>query len=199
VFLIRLYARERKGLIAKAGSFLAGSAEIAMETSYLSVAPVLAYIFLWIVLGLFFLLKEIPLIGPFFNVVLAFGPFLLIVCSLLLCLLSISLLFFAAPTAALRAAKRIQLAQQIWHIVRERPTAAMALFLVGLTPGLAMGGLLTLAAVITNTTFSLREPSILLALEWFFVLFPFSALLSPAIVFFFNFAAESHYLLTRKS
>ncbi len=32
----------------------------------------------------------------------------------------------------------------------------------------------------------------------FFVMIPFTALLSPAVVFFFNFAAESHVLMKQQ-
>ncbi|MES2123025.1 MAG: hypothetical protein V4492_09700, partial [Chlamydiota bacterium] len=37
-----------------------------------------------------------------------------------------------------------------------------------------------------------------LSLQWFFIMLPFSALLTPALIFFFNFAAESHVLMLKK-
>ncbi|MDE3046468.1 MAG: hypothetical protein KGJ02_07480 [Verrucomicrobiota bacterium] len=198
VLLVRIYSHETKGLVLKMGRLFAGSADVAIGTSYLSLPPLLIYLLLWIALGLFFLIKEIPLIGPFFNVILAFGPFLLIFCSLLLCLLNVGLLFFVAPAAAMQSAKRLHLAQRIWQSLKLHPFASFVLFFIGLLPALAIGSLLTIAAVLTNLSFSLSEPSFALALEWFFVMLPFCALLSPTVVFFFHFSAESHQLLQRR-
>jgi hypothetical protein len=178
----------------------ASSVDIAIGTSYLSFPPILAYLCLWSLLGIFFLLKEIPFIGPFFNIIFAFGPFLLIVCSLLLCLLNFALLFFVAPIVAKISPKDfqgIEFGRRIWTMLKAKPFVSGALFIIGVLPALVVGSILTLAAVLTNVSFALAGPSFALALEWFFVMLPFSALLSPAIVFFFQFAAESHQTLRK--
>ncbi len=107
VLLIRMHMHERKGLALDFRRLLTGSLDVALSTSYLSLPPVLVYLVLWILLGVFFLLREIPFLGPFFNAIFASGPFLLIFCSLLLCLLNISLLFFLAPAAAHQSIKRV--------------------------------------------------------------------------------------------
>jgi hypothetical protein len=193
-----MYGQQAKGLARGMERLFAGSMDIAINTSYLSFPPLLAYLCVWIFLGLFFLLKEIPLIGPFFNVIFAFGPFLLIVCSLLLCLLNFCLLFFLAPAAAklsVRDFRGIEFIQRIWKSVRSKPFLSLALFMLGILPGLFMGAVLSVAAMLTNVSFALEGSSFALALEWFFVMLPFCALLSPAVVFFFQFAAESHQSL----
>jgi hypothetical protein len=195
VLLTRMYVREVKGLTLNLKRLFSGTMDIAIGTSYLSMPPIFLYLCLWIVLGLFFLLKELPLIGPFFNIVLAFGPFLLIFCSLLLCVLSIALLFFVAPAVAHHSIKRLELWLQIWKTVRERPFQSAILFFLGIIPTLLMAGLLSLAATMTNLSFALSAPSPALALEWFFMMLPFCALLTPPVIFFFHFAAESYNLL----
>jgi hypothetical protein len=149
------------------------------------------------VLGVFFLFKEIPLIGPFFNIVFVFGPFLLIFCSLLLCLANLCLLFFIAPAAAFQSIRKLEFLRRIWTFLRAKPFLSLALLFIGALPGLLIGGVLSLAAVLTNVSFSLEGPSFALALEWFFVMLPFAALLSPAIVFFFQFAGETYPYLHR--
>ncbi len=200
ILLIRMQTQETKGFTLGLGRLFAGSMDIAIGTSYLSFPPILAYLCLWIFLGLFFLLKEIPFIGPFFNIIFAFGPFLLIVCSLLLCILNFCLLFFLAPAAAklsIRDFRGIELSRRIWRSIKSKPFLSLALFIIGALPGLLIGAILSLAAVLTNISFALEGPAFALALEWFFVMLPFSALLSPAIVFFFQFAAETHQHLYR--
>jgi hypothetical protein len=197
VILVRMYIREMGGLTLNLKKILAGVLEIAIGSSYLSFPPVFAFLCLWIVLGFFLLLKEIPLIGPFFSVILAFGPFLLIFCSLLLCVLGVAVLFFVVPAVAHRSLKRLELWADVWRMLKKRPFQAAFLFALGLIPACLMAVLLTLAASIANYSFASNGPSAFLALEWFFMMIPFCALLTPPIIFFFNFAAESYLLLRR--
>ncbi len=197
VLLARMYVRDVRGLTVNLKKLFGGSIEIALGTSYLSFPPVFAYLCLWFVLGLFILLKEIPFVGPFFSIVLAFGPFLLIFTSLLICLLCVGLLFFVVPAVAHQSIKRMELWLEVWKTLKLRPFQSVFLFVIGALPVLAMGGLLTLAAMISTYSFSGNEPSIVLALEGFFVMLPFCALLTPPVIFFFHFASESYQLLRR--
>jgi hypothetical protein len=189
--LIRLYQHEVKGLSLSFGRLFAGSFNVAMGTTYLSLPPIVAYLLLWIALGFFFLLKEIPFIGPFFNVILAFGPFFLIFCSLLLVMGTVGLLFFLAPLTARSSHRRLE--WSFWHPMKEHPFHAVFLLLIALLPALVTGGLLTLAAAMTSQSFA--PPAAALPLEWFIVMIPFCALLSPSVIFFFHFAQEGHDLL----
>ncbi len=196
VLLIRIHIHEAKGLHLGFRRLLTGSIDLIMGTSYLSIPPILAYLCLWIVLGFFYLLREIPGIGDFFSVVLAFGPFLLVFSSLLLCLCNLALLFFVAPAAAFQPYKRMSLAKKIFSLFQGRILSSAALFLLALLPILLVVGLLILSAVLTNAA---PEKPLSIALEWFFVMLPFCAVLTPAVVFFFNFAAESYQLLQPKT
>lgn len=198
VLLVRIHIHEIKSLSLSLRRLIAGSVDLIMGTSYLSIPPILAYLFLWIFLGFFFLLKEIPGIGDFFSVVLASGPFLLIFSSLLLCLFNLGLLFFVAPAAAFQPMKRHSLAKRILALFQGRLLSSIALFLLALVPIALVSGLLSLSALLTN--FSLApEKSLSVAIEWFFIMLPFCAVLTPAVIFFFNFAAESYQLLQPKN
>lgn len=199
VLLARIHYHEVKHLSLSFRRLIGGSIDLIVGTSYLALPPILAYLFLWIFLGLFFLLKEIPGIGDFFSVVFSFGPFLLIFGSLLLCLLNLGLLFFVAPAAALQSLKRISLAKRVFDLLSVRLFSGLALFFIALVPIALIVGLLSIAALLTNVSFSISERSLCVALEWFFIMLPFSALLTPAVIFFFNFAAESHQLLHPRS
>ena len=193
--LARIHYHESKQLSLSFRRLIGGSLDLMIGTSYLSVPPILVYLFLWILLGLFFLLKEIPGIGDFFSVVLSFGPFLLIFGSLLLCFFNLGLLFFVAPAAALQSIKRGSLVKRVFDSLKARSFSAIALFFIAIVPTLCVAGLLCIAAMLTNVSFSISERSLSVAMEWFFIMLPFAAILSPAVVFFFNFAAESFSLL----
>jgi len=192
--LVQMYERKKECLA------LGRLASVAMKTTQLTFPPLLAYLCLWLLLGVFFLLKEIPFIGPLFNIIFAFGPFLFIVCSIVLCILNFALLFFMVPwisKVSMSHFYEIEFGRRIWASIKTRPFLSGALFLVAILPALSIGTILTLAAVLTDVSFSLDGAPFALALEWFFVMLPFSALLSPAIVFFFQFAAESHQHLRK--
>jgi hypothetical protein len=198
VLLIRLHLHEVKGLQLSFQRLVTGSLELIMGTTYLSIPPILAYLFLWVVLAFFFLLAEIPVIGSFFSVVFAFGPFLLIFGSLLLCLFNLGLLFFVAPVVAIQPFQRFTLAKRILSLFEGHILSQIVMFILALIPILFIAGLLSLSALLTN--FSLApERTIAVAVEWFFIMIPFAAILSPAVIFFFNFAAESHQLLRSKA
>jgi hypothetical protein len=195
VLLIRTHYREAKQLSIDLKKLVAGSLDLILSTSYLSIPPVLAYLCLWILLGIFFLLKEIPGVGDFFSVVLAFGPFLLIFGSLLLCLFNLGLLFFIAPVAALQPLKGVILVKKVLAVLQTRPLGCMALFLLSLIPIGLLAALMSLAAFLTNVSFLIAERSLSVGMEWFFIMLPFCAILTPAVIFFFNFAAESYQII----
>ncbi len=196
VLLIRIHAHEVKHLSLSFRRLIAGSADLLLGTSYLTIPPLLVYLLLWMVLGIFFLLREIPGVGDFFTVVFAFGPFLLIFGSLLLCLFNLALLFFVAPAAALQPLRRESLAKRALGLFHGKILSSIALFLLAMAPILLIVGLLTLAAILSNAA---PEKPFAVAMEWFFIMIPFVAVLTPAVIFFFNFAAESYQLLHPKT
>ncbi len=198
VLLIRIHMHEVKGLSLHFSRLMTASIDLMMGTSYLSIPPILVYLLLWIALGFFFLLKEIPGIGDFFSVVLAFGPFLLIFGSLLLCLFNLGLLFFVAPAAAFQSVRKFSMAKRIFGQFQGQLLRSIALFLLALVPIGLVTGLLCLSALLTNFSFLTMDRSLAVAFEWFFIMLPFAAILTPAVIFFFNFAAESYQLLQPK-
>lgn len=199
VLLVRLYAHEAKKIALPLKKLFAGSAELILGTFYLSLPPVLLYLLLWIVLGFFYLLRSIPGVGHVFSIVFAFGPFLLILSSLLLCLFNLLLLFFVTPGVAIQPLKRTSAAARIVSFLKGKLLTGLALFFVALIPIGLTTGLLSLAAFLTGLGLERETESLGVALQWFFVMIPFAALLTPAVIFFFNFAAESFWLLQRRT
>jgi hypothetical protein len=198
VILTKMYTFQLQNMGVNLRRLLQSSMDLIIGISYLSLPPLLVFIVCWMFLGLFFLFKEIPGIGEFLSVIFSFGPFLLIFISFLLILVNVLLLFFIAPAATILSLRKGMVAKKVWEITRNRILSSAKLFFVGTLPLLILFALLYFSLVLTNTCFFVSQNSFLRAMELFFLMIPFAALISPAVVFFFNFAAESHLLLQRK-
>lgn len=197
IILIRIYHDEIKRKETRYTEILGKSWEIMLGASYFSIPIILSYLLLWMLLGVFFLMKEIPSIGPFFSAILAFGPFLIILGSLILCLLSLALLFFVTPIIALKGLYRIQIAQTLSQRLKQDVFSNVVLAITATFPLWVIVGFLTLAAWMSGSIcFACSDP-LQQILQWFFTMIPFTAILTPAVIFFFNFAAESHVLMMK--
>lgn len=198
IYLIRVYYHEIKQKEFSYSEIFNKSWEVIIGASYVSVPLILSYLVLWMVMGIFVLLNEIPGLGNFFTVVLSFAPFLLNLSSLVLSLISLSLLFFVTPLIALKGLNRAQLSQILLKRFKSDIFSNLLLALVALTPLLFLVGFLILAAFLTGTLcYGCNTPTYTI-LQWFFIMIPFTAILAPAVIFFFNFSAEAHVLLQRE-
>lgn len=196
VILSRVYYHEVKKEPVNYRSMLKDSKDLMVEIAYLIVPMILVYLVLWTLLGIFYLLKEVPLIGESLGVILAFGPFLLLLGAFVLGFLSIALLFFVTPAVALQSSVQVEVLESVIKKLRFSPFSNGLLLLLGILPLGFAGGLLALAAIVTEKSYSASTGS--MGLEGFFIMLPFSALLSPVIIFFFNFAMESHVFIVKK-
>ncbi|HRD55634.1 MAG TPA: hypothetical protein PLC42_04465 [Parachlamydiaceae bacterium] len=198
IFLIRVYHDEVKNKPFKYGDILSKSWEIILGSSYFSVPIILCYLLIWMLLGIFFLLRDIPSFGEFFAVILAFAPFLINLASLLLCLLNFALLFFATPVIALKGFDKMQISKILMNRIQGDLFSNLLFALIASLPFLFATLILSLAAFLTGTICYTCKQPVYTVLQWFVIMIPFTALLSPTIVFFFNFAAEAHVLLQKE-
>lgn len=199
IILIRVYHDEIKKKEINYKTILSKSWEIVLGASYFSVPIILSYLLLWMLLGVFVLLREIPYAGEFFGAILAFAPFLINLFSLVLCLLSVSLLFFVTPIIALKGINRMQVSESLINRFNKDIFSNLLLAIISVLPAVCIVGLLILAGSMTQALCFTCENPISNVLEWFFIMIPFTAILAPAVVFFFNFAAESHVLILKET
>jgi hypothetical protein len=198
IMLVRIYHDEIKQKPVKFSEILSKSWEIILGASYFSIPIILCYLMLWMMLGFFVLLKEIPGIGELFGVVLAFGPFLINFGALLLGLLNLSMLFFVTPVIALNGLNRIRVTQILVRRLKGDVFSNIMLAIVGSLPLFFFSGLLILSVFLTDSMcFACINP-LHGVIQLFFIMIPFTALLAPSVVFFFNFAAEAHVLIQKK-
>lgn len=198
VVLTRVYHHEVKMIPLSYRKILGQSWELLVGVSYLTLPLLLSYLLLWVLMGVFYLLKEIPALGETLGVLLAFGPFLLVLGSLVLSFFNLFLLFFATPHIALQSGMKLKIAEQVFKRFTRNIFSNVTLFLIGMIPLLITVGILCLAAVLTGMNFFIRTETLAIALQWFFIMIPFTALLAPGILFFFNFAVESYVMMQKK-
>ena len=197
IMLIRIYHDEIKGKNVDYSEILSKSWEVVIGASYFSIPIILSYLLLWIGLGIFVMLKQIPAVGDVFAVILAFGPFLLNLGSIVLCLLNVAMLFFITPIVALKGLNRIRVTETLVKRLKSDVFSNVILALFALLPLLIVTGLLLFAAFLTGTVCYTCENPLHNVMQWFFIMIPFTALLAPAVVFFFNFAAEAHVFMQK--
>lgn len=196
--LVRIYHEELKGSTFSYQHIVVGSWNVMLGSFAFAAPLLLAYLLLWLVMGLFYLLKAIPAVGEVLGVLLSCGPFLLMLGSLILSFIGLLLIFFATPYLALQSEVRWALSKELWGRFTPRIFSHLFLLTVGLVPLLFMAGFLTLSATLTGLTYFSGEHMLAIGVQWFLIMVPFAALLSPAVIFFFNFSAESFALLRRK-
>jgi hypothetical protein len=198
IILTRIYHHEVKGLSVSYRKTLGISKNLMVEVAYLAVPVILLYLVLWTLLGIFYLFKEIPMIGEALGVILSFGPFLLLFGSFMLSFLSVGVLFFVTPSVSLKSSMPFEVLKGALKRLRFNPFTNLALMFLGLLPLILVSSLMTIAAIMTGKSYVAVEHPAAVSLEWFFIMIPFSALLTPAVIFFFNFAVESHVLMIKK-
>jgi len=124
---------------------------------------------------------------------LSFGPFLINLASLALCVATLAVLFFVAPAIALKGINGLQLSQWLTKRLKEDPFSNIVWIIVGLIPVAFVSAMLTISASLSGFMTDLGFNSSLYTMtRWFFMMIPFVFVLSPAVIFFFNFAAEAH-------
>lgn len=198
ILLIRIYHDEIKQREVSYFNTLSRSWEVVIGASYFAIPIIFSYLLLWMLLGIFVLLSEIPFLGDFFSAVLSFAPFLINFGTLVLCLLSLALLFFVAPLIALKGLESKAIFQMALKRLEKDPFANLVLILIALIPLGFIISLLTLAAILTGTLCLDTHSSLQTIIKWFFMMVPFAAFLTPAVIFFFNFAAEAHVLIQKQ-
>lgn len=198
IVLIRVYHHEVKGLPLSYRKTFQDSKNLMTDIAYLALPVVLIYLALWTLLGVFYLFKEIPIVGDALSIVLSFGPFLLLLGSFLLSVFCVAFLFFVTPSVSLKSSVHVDILKGAWQRLAFNPFTNVALLLLSLLPGALIATLMTMAARMTGKNFVAAGTPMAIGLQWFFIMIPFSALLAPAVVFFFNFAVESHVLMVKK-
>jgi hypothetical protein len=199
VLLIRIHHDEIKQREVNLRNLISNSWELLVAPFTYLLPFILAFLILWIVLGLFVLLYEIPLVGSFFEIILGFAPFVIQFVALLLCSALVASLFFVTPLLALKGWQGMHMYQTFMQRLQTDLFSHLLLLVVGIIPILFIVSLLVLSAFLTGFYVEPACTPLTCILQGFFIMIPFVALLTPFVIFFFNFSAEAHVLLQRQA
>ncbi len=195
ILLVKMYVNEANGGNISFSQLMIQAWKPIVSICYITLPLFLVYLCAWLVLGIFFLLKAIPGIGDIVGVFLSFGPFILILTSLFLVFLNVAILFFMAPSIALKEHLDIKLWKEVGLKLKKHVFANLAFLTIASMPILFILSFLIGAAYLTKLSYFSSTNPLFVGLSWFFLMLPFNALLTPFIVFFFNFATETHFFL----
>ena len=190
VLLIKDYRNCQEGTEMSYLQIATNSMKTLVSVSYITLPMLLLCLLSWLVLGVFFLLKEIPGIGDFVGVFLSFAPFVLILTSLFLVFFNVVMLFFVTPQLSSDEDIDINFWKKIWSKISKSPLVSIMGFVIASMPLFFGLVFLMAAAVLTQKSYLTAIDPLLIGLKWFFLMLPFNALLTPAIIFFFNFSFE---------
>jgi hypothetical protein len=199
VMLTKMYIFEIKGVEYKVGKLFTSSLQMVIGVSYLCFPLILTYLILWAVLGVFYMLKQIPAFGDAFGTLLAFGPYLLVLGSFALAIVSVMLLFFITPHVALKKSLKMDIATEVGMRMKQSVFANTILFFTSMIPLAFVLFFLILGAVMTGTSYFAAKAALAIGIQWLVMMVPFCFIMTPFVIFFFNFALESYMLLKRQN
>ena len=199
IFLIRLYHDEIKQKEINYRLIFAKSWEVMIGSTYFFIPIILSYLLLWMILGVFVLLRQIPAMGEFFSAILAFAPFILNLGTLILCILSVSVLFYVTPIIALKGYQRAVVSETFVARFQNDAFSNLLLGFISVIPFILIFGLSLFAAYLTGSICYQCDNPISNVLQSFFMMIPFAAALTPTVIFFFNYATESHVMLIKQA
>ena len=197
--MMRMYYQEVKGVDFEIKKMINQSVQLIVGVSYLSLPFLLSYLVVWSLMGVFHLIKAIPQIGPAVGVLLSFGPFLLVFTSIILSFLCLVMLFFITPQVALKETIEFKVVEHLLMRIRDNLFTNMLVFVIALAPLIFVVSLLVLAAFLTGFEYLSSYHVLGTTMQWLFIMIPFCAILTPFVVFFFNFATETFALLERQN
>jgi len=197
VFLIRIYYHEVKSLKLNIAKILEKSLEIMLGAAYLSFPLVIIFLILWVLLGIFHFISKIPKLGFIFDSLLAFAPFILIFCLVVLCFFNACVLFFVSPSIGLKRQQKLKIVSNVMGRLKTNLFSNILAFIIGALPLMIVASMLLITLNITNV-YSFYGFANVDLVRSFFLSLPICFMLTPFTIFFFNFAAEMHQLFFKK-
>ncbi len=197
IFACKIYWRQIKGKTQDYKALVRRSWELFLASSFVSVPLFLVYIGIWALLGIFYLIKEIPLLGGFLGALLSFGPFLLIFLTLALTVATLILLFIAPPALALESKDSFFWRRLLGRIASFFPTYTI-LFIIGVVPLLLVVALLATSWVMTDYLYFESVTPLLRSFQYIILEIPIALFMTIPFLFFVHFSFESHLYLVRR-
>jgi hypothetical protein len=196
--LVRVYYNEIKGTDLTYRKLLCNSWDLVMASSYLSIAVISLYLVFLVLLAVFVLIQELPVIGEVIGAVFSFIPFLMVLLSVFLILLVFLVLFFVIPAISFATNKKLHVLKTSFLRIKESLFSNIITFIIGLLPMALVSFFLLVSMYASGFSNVISENILSLFIKWFFVMITCCFFLTPTVIFFFNFAAESYNFFNKK-
>jgi hypothetical protein len=191
VFIHRIYYHELRGDSINYKDIFAASINRMLNGVFLSLPLMVTHLLLWVLLGVFFFLQDVPYLGTLVAVLFSMLPYAFLVVILGLPIFTVFVLFYGSCYFAFDLTVELE-------PLKEKPLTIFRNFFIGLLP-LALA-ILFFGSIywFTMDLFKIEENILALTLQRIFLLIPFSLYLSPFILFFFHFGLESYREVVKK-
>ncbi|MEZ5314836.1 MAG: hypothetical protein R3E91_01290 [Chlamydiales bacterium] len=191
IFLIRIYDKELKEKDGQILKMVLKESDGVVQVLYLILNLLVIFLLFWLLIGIFLFLKAIPYLGPFFGIFLAFIPFLLNFGILLLFVVAFLSLFFLTPYLA-KSEKfdRFSLQKRL----KKNGFLNFLLLGIGSFPFWITWLFAKQALLMTFDLYVHGATHMTMMLQGFFILVPFTLILTPTLIFLFHFSYESYLI-----
>lgn len=192
VFITRVYHHRVKGIEYSLRDLYLQSKAAIIEVLYFSTPILLLFTAVWALLGFFFLLQSLPALGNLIMSLLAAVPLLLLFCCVALLDLSFCVLFFSVPAISLGSKKKLALIYEVVGKFQLAPLLLIKHMLLASLPLVLLCIYFAIALTLDALIFSSSQHIFYAFLQLISFMLLISFIFTPAVIFFFNFAAESH-------
>lgn len=200
--LIEVYKNETGDVPIDVWHHAKGSWTILASSCFFALPFTIMAMILWILTGLIYGLESLPVVGTVFSVVLAFVPPLLLLILFAVLLLVVLMLFFVTPDMINTELSPMELSRRAAKRMKGSVFVNILLLLLAFAPSMLAWVLYSAILDLAEIHMSTKLPVIVQMLQEFFIYLPLLALLTPTLIYFFNFSAEiyahSNIVLARR-
>ncbi|MCH1429299.1 MAG: hypothetical protein L7U87_00935 [Chlamydiales bacterium] len=192
IFITRVYHHRVKEIEYSLSDLYLKSKTAIIEVLYFSVPILILFTFVWAILGFFFLLQSLPAIGNLIFSLLAAVPLLLLFCCVAFLDLSFCVLFFSVPTISLGSKRKLALIGEVVEKFQLAPLLVIKHMLVASLPLVLLCIYFAVALTLDAFIFPSSQHIFYTYLQLISFMLLIALTFTPAVIFFFNFATESH-------
>ena len=198
VLLCKIYYNEVKNQKNSYIEIFKKSTLNIVDSLQITIPPFLIFLIFNLIFGLLVMIKEIPHIGSFIGSSISFLPFLLVLLTIVICIISILALFFATPGLSIKTQNKMVVLKKAYDDFKKDLFVNIVNFLIGISAGLLAFLILFISIKLTKLCFVIPMDIYNIALQWLSIMTLFVLFLTPFVIFFFNFSMEIYNFIQTK-
>ncbi|MFA6119118.1 MAG: hypothetical protein WCT85_05810 [Parachlamydiales bacterium] len=190
VILCKIYYNEVKNQRKSYIEIFKSSTQNIVDSLQITIPPFLIFLIFNLIFGLLVMIKEIPHVGSFIGSSISFLPFLLVLSTIAVCIISFLTIFFATPGLSIKTRNKIVVLKEAYIDFKKDLFTHIIYFLIGISAGLLVFLILFISIKLTKLTFVIPMDIYNIVFQWLSIMTLFVLFLTPFVIFFFNFSME---------